>query len=100
MKRPDFKYAGTPTAGTPSRFFQCRLSGGETCDRDPERAATNVGEPDPMAEFHALRVTPMFTAYSKFDIRSSFVGLVASDFHQFPYPRLIDGRERVIPDNF
>jgi hypothetical protein len=56
----------------------------------PKRAAAHVVESEPMAEFYALRFTPVFPTDTKFDIWAGLMSQVASNLHEFTNSDLVN----------
>src|SRR6266567_2454605 len=66
---------------------------------NPEWAAAHVIQTEPVTEFNARGLTPMFAADSKFNLWPSFSAQVPGDFHQSPNAFLVNRRERIRINN-
>src|SRR5690242_13781542 len=66
------------------------LGGGESSDRDSERTATNVIEPQPVTEFHAVRFAAVLATNPKFNLGTGLAAEIACHFHQSADAPLVD----------
>jgi len=62
-------------------FSQRRLSRCEASDRDTEGTATDVIQPEAMAELHTFWFAAVFAANTELDFRPSLAAQLARDFH-------------------
>ena len=81
-------------------LFERGLSGGQTRHRHAERRATHVGQAEPVAELHAVRVAAVFAADAELDVGAGAAAFFDGDLHQLADAGLIDRGERILLHDF
>src|SRR6186997_2114928 len=69
--------------------FERGLGRGELRDRDAERAATDIIEPEPVAELHARWFTAVLATDPELDLGPRLAAAVARHLHQLPHALLV-----------
>src|SRR5262249_9121893 len=80
-------------------FGNRRLRSGQPGDRDTGRRATDVIQPDRVAEHHARRVAAIFATYADLEVATRFSAACHSHLHQAADAVLSDRLERIGPDD-
>src|SRR5881628_707956 len=76
--------------------FERRLRRCQSRHRHAERRATDIAQPDAMAELDALRVAAVLAADAQLDVRPSGLTLFDSDSHKLANACLIDRSKRIL----
>src|SRR5439155_18324843 len=74
---------------------QCGVRCSQTRDRNAERRAAHVVQPELVAELHRGWIAPVLAADAEMDIRPHRAALLHGQAHQRPNPLAVERRERV-----
>ena len=77
-------------------LLQGSLSGSQTCDRNTERRAGHVVEPELVAEFHGCGVATVLAADTDVELRVVRAAFLASEVHQLANTGLVKLCEGIV----